>query len=105
MDADLKTPHQQGTPSAFHEAPCSEVAVILQFPALEKCRDCAGSGLTWNIQRRTKRQQVGSTCQTCRGTGRVRNTEPVIVDDPQNDSDVAVGRERHAAEAGKSTPT
>lgn len=78
------TPNQQQTPSGLHAAACSEVAVILQFPALEKCRDCAGSGLTWNIQRRTKRQQVGSTCQTCRGTGRVRNIEPVIVNDPQN---------------------
>ena len=89
MHADPPSPNPSATPSALHAAACSEVAVILQFPALEKCRDCAGSGLTWNIQRRTKRQQVGSTCKTCRGTGRARNTEPVIVDDPQNASVMA----------------
>lgn len=84
MHADDQSPNPSATPSALHAETCSEVGLILQFPALEKCRDCAGSGLTWNIQRRTKRQQVGSACRTCRGTGRARNTEPVIVDNPQN---------------------
>lgn len=64
---------------------CSLSSVVLQFPPLEKCRVCAGSGLTWVIQRRTKRQQAGSTCTACQGTGRVRNTDPVVVDSPEND--------------------
>ena len=81
MSANTILPAPETTRSCGSGAmPCSESSVILQFPPLEKCNDCAGSGLTWNVQRRTKRQQVASSCPTCHGTGRVRNLEPVIVD-------------------------
>lgn len=58
--------------------PAVSACVIIQFPPLEKCTACAGSGLTWSIQRRTKRAQVASACQNCNGTGRVRNLESII---------------------------
>lgn len=48
-------------------------AQIIEFPKLEKCGQCSGSGLTWSFQRRTKRAQVSSSCPACRGTGKVRN--------------------------------
>lgn len=54
-------------------------------PRSKKCRECAGSGLTWSIQRRTKRQQAAANCKACSGTGKTRNTEfAVLADSPQN---------------------
>ena len=51
----------------------SESAIIIAFPALEKCRECAGSGLTWSFQRRTKRRQAAAKCTLCGGHGKTRN--------------------------------
>lgn len=50
-------------------------AEIIEFPKLKKCRECAGSGLTWSFQRRTKRAQVASSCIKCGGTGISRDLE------------------------------
>ena len=79
--------------------------MILRFPELEKCSDCAGHGLTWNVQRRTKRQQVASSCHTCHGTGRVRSLLPVIMDsnadgDPHESEEYLAHIEKLAADCG-----
>ena len=52
-------------------------AEIIEFPKLVKCRQCAGSGLTWSFQRRTKRAQVASSCTACKGQGKVRATDEI----------------------------
>jgi len=49
------------------------MAKILQFPPITKCLQCAGTGLTWSIQRRSGRNQAAAKCPACAGSGKSRN--------------------------------
>lgn len=58
---------------------------IIAFPALEKCKECNGSGLVWSFDIRTKRQQAAAKCKVCNGFGKSRDTSvAVLFEQPPN---------------------